>query len=185
MDYCYASLWDKSDNGLIQYEYRDGPAVWDKLKRFYNDQTVYFTKVRKRFEPLDIRLCIDQITDDALFWMVDIHTGRSNETPRYISVGTSTTTPDRTDHQLVAEIDRQPILDTGGYIDTLGHNELYGILFPFAQANILCAEAGLHLNSDATSGDLMICRNKFNPALQHDANQNALGINICIQHRAF
>jgi len=194
LDTSYASLWDISNKPFICEEYRriragllNPKAIIDKLERYYQDKTVYFeTGIFRQFEPYDCRKTIDQITDDALTWMVKTHLQKDSSAPRYISVGTGTSTPDRTDHQLDVEVERTHILNHGGHTDALGHMELYGLLFDFAQADIDCTESGLHTtNSKLNTSDIMICRNKYNPALNHDHDQNALGINVCIQHRAF
>jgi len=191
IDYAYASLWDKSDQADILDEYKRirlgellPNSIIRKINRAYNDQTVYFESRFKRFEPSEVVKTIDQITDDALTWMTQMHVGRSQVLMGYVTQGTGTQDPDRTDTGLQTEVIRKHILDNGGYIDFLGHNELYGLIFPFDQASIACSEAGLHNTNDPTT-DVTYCRNKFSPALSHTINVNAISLNFVIQHRAF
>ena len=193
IDQVYCSTWDKADKDLILEEYKQirlgettPNQITRKIERFYNDQTVYFDKRPIRFEPQECVRTLDQITDNALTWLTQMHAGRSQILMSHISQGTGTTTPDRTDTTLETEVIRRPILEDGGYIDFLGHNELYGLIFSFDQANINCSESGLHNTGDITDPtDVMYCRNKFSPALVHTKNSNAISINIVIQHRAF
>jgi hypothetical protein len=191
IDYAYAALWPVEDKDLILEEYkriRLGESlpteITRKIERYFNDQTVYYEGSYKRFEPLQCVKTIDQILDEGLSWMTQMHVGRSQVLMGYISQGTDTTDPDRTDTELGAEVVRENIIDKGGYIDFLGHNELYGLIFAFDQADIECAESGLH-NTDDPATDITLCHNKYNPALSHQANANAISINIVIQHRGF
>lgn len=191
IDYAYCSTWDITDKDYILEEYKrirlgeDTPnQITRKIERFYNDQTVYFEKGYRHFEPENCVRTIDQITDEHLTQITQLATGRSFVTMGYISQGTGTTDPDRTDTTLQTEVIRRPILADGGYIDFLGHNEMYGLIFAFDQPSILCSESGLHSTSSATT-DIMACRNKFSPALNHSINSNAISINVVIQHRAF
>lgn len=191
VDTSYCSLWDIADKDLILNEYRLisqrkllPNSITDKLERFYSDQTVLYENSFRRFEPQQCVKTIDQITDEYLTNMVQMHAGRTQVIMGYISLGTGTTTPDRTDTELGLEVTRKNILDEGGYIDFYGHNELYGLIFPFSQADITCTESGLH-NTDSATTDIMACRNKYSPGLVHTQNSNAISINLVIQHRAF
>lgn len=191
VDISYLSLWPRGDYDYIAREYRKiqlGEILPDqitrKIQRYYNDQTVYYETGLKHFEPLEVTKKIDQITDEYLNYLMLLHLGRTRQTLGYISIGTGTDPPDRTDTGLQTEVRRYHILNSGGYADFLGHNELYGLVTPFADSTITCSEAGLH-TVKSTSVDVTACRNTFSPALTHTKDQDALGINIVIQHRAF
>jgi len=191
VDISYLSLWPRGDFEYIAREYRKialGEILPDqitrKIARYYNDQSVYYESGFRKFEPLEVVKNIDQITDEYLTYLMQLHLGRTRQTMSYISIGTGTDPPDRTDVGLQTEVRRYHILNSGGYADFLGHNELYGLVTPFSDATIVCSEAGLH-TVKSTTADVTCCRNTFSPALTHTKDQDALGINIVIQHRAF
>ena len=191
VDYAYCSLWPVEDKDYILEEYKrirlgeDTPnQITRKIDRFYNDQTVYYEKGYKRFEPQECTKTIDIITDEYLTYLTQRNVGRAGTIMQYISQGTGTDTPDSTDTALTTEVLRRHILDNGGYIDFLGHSELYGLIFTFSQSTIDCSESGLH-NTNSASTDIMMCRNKYNPVLAHVVNVNAISINLVINHRAF
>jgi len=191
IDQSYCAVWDYHDLISIQREYdlirnRLIPpnTLSDKLKRYWQDQTVYFQNSTRYFEPLDLRRTIDKITNEYLSTMVKIHTGNSSDFPDYIGVGTDNTTAKESDTDLVAELSRLNLIDSGGFADFAGHTEFYGVLFPFNQGTTDIGESGLMIGLDPTA-DILVCRNTYNPKLHHDANNDAIGVNVNIQHRGF
>lgn len=191
VDISYLSLWAREDWPYISREYRKialGEILPDqitrKIQRYYNDQSVYYETGFRKFEPLQVTKKVDQILDEYLTYLMRLHIGQTRATMSYISIGTDGRAPDRTDVNLYAQVRRYHILSSGGYIDFLGHNELYGLITPFTDPTIVCAESGLHTAKDPNA-DKTACRNTYSPAITHTQNQDALGVNIVIQHRAF
>jgi hypothetical protein len=191
IDQSYLTLWDRSLYPLIKEEYRliqtgivRPDNITNKLERHWYDKTVYFENTGIRFEPTEQRKTLDQILDEAITFFVKEHVGVVNDIFDHISIGTGTSEPSSADEDLEAEVLRLPIIENGGYIDYLGHNEQYGLIFPFTQGNDTITESGLHSSNDANT-DITYCRNTYSPGLIHTINSDAIGVNIIIQHRAF
>ena len=189
----YIHQWDKSDFHNIKREYnliRSGKVLPNNLinilNNLYEDKTAYYTNSHLKIENKNVIRKRDKITDAIIRHWARMHVGKNFETIQYICIGTdNSVTPTSNDTDLVNEVARGHILDSGGHLDAIGKTEFYGLLFaPADVATNNIGESGLATTDDATT-DILATRTIYSPKLVHTVDDDGIGINTTIEHKGF
>lgn len=167
VDVGYAASYDLADSIEIQKEFtliqlgeKDPMEYYNKLDRYYDDQTVFNSTLKRYFEPLDIAKAGNKLVNEGLEVIAQsIISGKSTNFDNY-AIGEGTASVNVTDTQLSDEIQRLDILTNGGFVQSRGTTIFYGVFFPKTMISATITETGINNSLDKTI-DKMLLRTLF------------------------
>lgn len=132
-----------------------------KLKRLYDDQTVYLDGngserqcVLESMSP--VRVVFDKVTNELLEDNADAIIGRTSMNYRFISIGSSNITADINDKALYNEMNRVDAIGSGGSAERNGSTVYWNSFFPKTTISGDIYEIGVHNTNDPTNDKMAL-----------------------------
>jgi len=185
---CYASSWSLKDEDDIRKDHLriqagtlNPETFLDRLQRCYNDQTVWLDKSRKYLEPMKVGFKKDLIVVEGLIRFAEYASGKSNKLFTVYLAGTGDSDVSSKDFELEKEEVRLDIIDNGGYIQSRGSVNYWGLMFPREIQTIddpPIKETGIVDDLDPTK-DQMLLRTVLpdGDEIEHSANEDVFSLN--------
>ncbi len=183
-DIAFGALFDPKDtfaykkfHKKIQREDVHPNAWFNKLKRVYNDQTVYDDITKRYFEPINVTITGNKLVNEGLTAMAQCMVGKRSKMFGVYAIGGSSASVNAKDDRLIDEVARLDILDNGGFVINRGTTCYYSLFFPKTLATKTIKETAI-LDSLNSGTDIMLLRTVFpsNETLPHQKDFDDISV---------
>lgn len=187
-DECYGASWSLSDEEDIRKDFlriQNGslnPEIFiNRLHRCHEDQTVWIDKSRKYLEPLKVGYKKDLVVVEGLIRLAEYAAGKSSKLFSVYVIGTGDSDVSDKDFELEIEEVRFDIFDNGGYVQSRGSTNYWGLMFPRETQTINnppIKESAIVDDMDPTK-DQMLLRTVLpdDEEIEHVANEDVFSFN--------
>lgn len=183
-DIAFGALFDPKDtfsykkfHKKIQREDVHPNAWFNKLRRVYNDQTVYDDTTKRYFEPTHVTISTNKLVDEGLTAQAQSIVGRRTKMFGVYAIGGSAVSVNPKDDRLIDEVSRLDIISNGGFVINRGTTCYYSLFFPKTLGTKTIKETGI-FDSLNKNTDIMLLRTVFpsNETLPHNKNSDDISV---------